>query len=188
LKYMQPVLVVVLLAVAVTVNYLTMSAPRAERDRPVSAEAVAPLAIDPPEQVAPVEPLGPPDAPVTMTVFYETGNPCHDFLGPQARALAARYAPRVRLEVAPWRAEGTDERAERLTVDCRVAVTVSGPPPFEESERPAIISFAGPTEVGAWSWDEVAAAIEARLIAAGVDPEPVEPSDHAVETAPPTDQ
>jgi hypothetical protein len=117
------------------------------------------------------DPIGPADAPVRLTVFYEAQNPCHEFIVPESKKLAARYEPHVRVEFAAWHASGTAQLASELSVGCLVSISVTGPMP-EESVEPATVTFTGPTEIGAWNWDEVGDAIEARLIVAGVDPTP----------------
>lgn len=164
------ILVVVIAALAVNLWVMYGPSEGGEAVPPSPAER---FAIAPSEPVEPVEPIGPGDAPVSVAVFYQPENPCHDHIEPQARGLAERYAPRIRVELLPWFAEGTRERAEQLTVDCLVTVEVSGPPPIdEESPEPETVEFTGPTEIGAWTWDDVAKVVEMRLTMAGVTPEP----------------
>lgn len=129
--------------------------------------------VEPSEPVFPVEPIGPADAPVKLELIYETTNPCQGDIESRAREIAARYAPNVRLELLPWFAEGTEERAEELDADCRLVLLISGTSDED-------VMFIGPTDVGDWTWDEVAALVEARLTEAGIA---IPPEDESSEVA-----
>ncbi|MBD3291676.1 MAG: hypothetical protein GF393_02025 [Armatimonadia bacterium] len=164
--------IVVVLTAAIAVNLWAMYRPEIDGEAPAPPPQER-FAIAPSTPVEPLKPIGPEDAPVTVAVFYQANNPCHDYIEPGARDLAERYSPRIRVELLPWFAEGTRERAEELTVECLISVTVTGPPPVEEdAQPPEPIRFTSPNEVGAWTWDDVAEVVETRLVMAGVDPEP----------------
>ncbi|MFW5867203.1 MAG: hypothetical protein ACOCX2_05265 [Armatimonadota bacterium] len=173
MKHVDSIAIVALLAVALATIYLTAPPSDAIGECCPAAEVHGGLMPQTGGPIEPEDPVGPPDAPVKVVVFYEAENPCHEFMLPQSRELASGYAPNVRLEFAPWHAPGTAERAQQLSVACLVCISISGPVP-EGSQRPETVSFAGPTEIGAWDWDEVTAAVEARLSVAGVDPKPLE--------------
>ncbi len=175
MRYARVGIILVLLAGAAAVNYISL--PRG--DEAVSDVPPPPpgrIVLEPAEPVEPVPPIGPSDAPVRLEVFYEIDNPCHAYIEPDARKLADRYAPYVCLRLLPWHAEGTEARAEELSLDCLVAVAVSGRTEQGDFE-PGEVAFTAPTEIGGWSWDEVAELVEAKLALAGVTAAPQAPSD-----------
>lgn len=171
MKHAETIAAVALLVVAAVIMYVTTPPSNAGEACCGVSALHGELMVDAGGPVAAVEPVGPADAPVRIAVFYEAGNACHEFIAPEARKLAARYAPHVRLAFAPWHAPGTAKLARELAVGCLVEVSVTGPVP-EDGPEPETVSFTGPTEIGAWNWDEVGHAIERRLATAGVNPTP----------------
>lgn len=171
----QILIILGLLAVAVAVNYSYFGVPggtdQGGSDAP--APPPGPLVVEPSDPVDPVDPVGPADAPVKLEVFYEADNPCHGEVEPDARQFAARYGRQMRLELLPWHAEGTQERAEELEVECLVTVSVRANTK-ESGDGKDSVKFKAPAEIGGWTWEEVAEAVETEMAKAGVTPQPDE--------------
>jgi hypothetical protein len=164
--------VVAVLALAVVVNYTNLLSPDIYRAKDAPPPPPGRLVVEPSEPVYPVEPIGPADALVKLEVFYELDNPCHAYIEPDARSFTDRYAPHVQLKLMPWNAEGTQERADQLGVDCLLAIAISGRDEQDSPSRGNVV-FTAPTEIGGWSWDDVAALVDTRLAEAGISQLPI---------------
>jgi hypothetical protein len=169
----RPIVVViaVLLLVAAAVNYPTLRSVAERVLQPETQQQVAgPVEFGLEETLPAVEPIGPANAPVKLEVFYEAENPCHGYVEPKARTLAERYAPHLQLQLRPWTAKGTSDRADEMAVHCLVAVSLVGP--LDETPGPGSVEYTGPSDIGAWSWCEVESLVRLELASAGIEVEP----------------
>jgi hypothetical protein len=162
------IVVVVLLTALAAINYIGDPVGEEETSKPESEPVAESAAAEDLDLEPAPEPIGPTDAPVVVEVFTEVDNACQGEVEPGAQSLAVTYAPHVCLQILPWNAEGTRERAEELGVDCMVAVALTARGEDGEPGETEVI-YTAPPEMGEWTWSDVEVKVAERLLEAGVD-------------------
>ncbi len=165
------IIVFVLLCVMAAVNYVGDPIGNDDEPGPVVEEpppATESMVDERMDLAPPPKPIGPADAPVTLEVFCEVDNDCHEDVQPGALALAVRCAPYVRLLIRRWNAEGTKTRADQLGTTCLAAVAITTEGEGEDCADTELL-FTGPPGIGGWTWDDVAIRIHEKLLEAGIE-------------------
>ena len=178
------IIVIALLGAVAVVNYFgsPRSEPEASQNESEQHAAEAEAAADAPEapeedehvvtQPA-IDPFGADDALVKLEVFYEEENDCHSGIASQACDLTQRYQPYVQLQLRPWNAEGTQERADELNAHCLVVVALSTRD-ANGQWGPGEVEFMAPPDTDEWGWGDLGGVIATKLNEAGVEMSPAE--------------